>query len=136
MNSITIQGKYEGQLRCNLTHTNSQSTLNTDAPLDNNGKGESFSPTDLVAAALGSCMLTIIGMRARSKRIEIGSPDFSIFKKMTDSPRKIEEIELEICLPKAIKNLDRVYLEKEALNCPVALSLNNNLKQTVFFKYV
>ena len=136
MKSITVKGKYEGQLRCSLVHNGSQSLINTDAPIDNNGKGESFSPTDLVAAALGSCMLTIIGIRANSKRIEIGNPEFSILKIMGESPRKIEEIQLEINLPDSITQKDRVYLEKEGLNCPVALSLNKDLKQNVSFKYI
>ena len=134
--SPTITGSYNGELPCKLTHNNSGQHLITDAPLDNNGKGEAFSPTDLVAAALGTCMLTIIGIRAESKKLEIGKPKFSILKSMQSSPRKIEAINIEIIFDVQLGIEDRKYLEDEAKKCPVALSLNESLKQEVSFKYI
>lgn len=131
----TIEGKYLKDLRCEMQHEKSAVTIKTDAPTDNNGKGESFSPTDLLAAALGSCMLTIIGIKANSKNISIGSPSYSIKKIMAADPRRVSRIEIKINFEEDIKEQDRVYLEKEALNCPVALSLSNQLKQDVSFIY-
>ena len=136
MNTPTINGKYTGELRCNLTHINSGQQLITDAPKDNNGKGEAFSPTDLVAAALGTCMLTIIGIRAKSKNLNIGEPKISIIKAMQSSPRKIEMIKIEITFETQLSSSDRDYLESEAKKCPVALSLNDSLIQEIDFKYI
>lgn len=132
---MTITGHYQGSLRCSLKHEKSGTIIQTDAPIDNNGKGELFSPTDLVAAALVSCMLTIIGIRAQKKRIEIGDPSFSVNKVMDAAPRKIGRIEIQIFFNTPISEENRSYLENEALNCPVALSLNSELKQQVEFIY-
>lgn len=131
----TVEGKYLGGLSCELTHLKSESKIYTDAPIDNNGKGQNFSPTDLVAAALGSCMITIVGIRALAKNIEIGKPSYSIRKIMGSNPRKISKIEVQINFPSSINLKDREYLEKEALKCPVALSLNTDLVQDVRFSY-
>lgn len=130
-----IKGNYCGKLRCKLEHKGSGSIIYTDAPIDNHGKGENFSPTDLVAAGLGSCMLTIIGIRAQSKSIEIGTPFFTVKKSMRSNPRAINKLEVEICFDVAIEKGNRDYLEKEAKNCPVALSLSKELVQEVSFKY-
>jgi len=131
---IKIQGKYLEKLRCELTHPSS-TEIRTDAPKDNQGEGMFFSPTDLIAAALGSCMLTIIAIRARDKRIEIGKPNFEIDKHMQSSPRMIERIQIKIRLDVQIEEKDRIYLEKEARNCPVALSLSENIIQDISFEY-
>ncbi len=88
---VKIKGKYVGDLRCMLTHQTGEK-IKTDAPLDNHGKGEAFSPTDLVAAALGSCMITIIAIRANTKGIEIGQPSYRIEKEMQSSPRTIKAV--------------------------------------------
>lgn len=132
---FTINGKYKGDLRNELIHVKSSTQIQTDAPTDNNGKGESFSPTDLVAAALASCMLTIIGIRARTKNIEIGSPSYTVIKKMDSNPRKIREIEIEFTFNSPIELKDREYLEHEGRNCPVALSLHQDIVQNVKFIY-
>lgn len=133
--SVKIKGNYVGDLRCQLIHEPSSMVINTDAPLDNLGKGETFSPTDLVAAALGSCMLTIIAIRAKARNIEIACPNLSIEKHMDLAPRKISHIKIIIQFKTPIDERDRSYLEKEARNCPVALSLNSDLNQEVIFKY-
>lgn len=132
----TILGEYKGNLRTELTHKSSNTKLITDAPSDNQGKGESFSPTDLLAAALGSCMVTIMGIRANSKSITLKPFHFQINKIMNSNPRKVGVVEVEIICSKEISIKDRTYLEKEAKECPVALSLSNELEQKVTFSYV
>lgn len=134
--SVKIKGRYVGDLRCELIHDSSSNLIHTDAPIDNHGKGETFSPTDLVAAALGACMLTIIAIRAKSKKIEIDQPKFFIEKEMSSSPRRISEVNIIIEFQAKINMEDRTYLEHEAKNCPVALSLNTNLIQNITFKYI
>ena len=129
-----IQGKYLENLRCEMEHPSSTVIL-TDAPKDNRGEGKFYSPTDLVAAALGSCMLTIIGIRARDKNIVIGKPDFEITKHMGSNPRKISKIEIRIVFKEMIDKMDREYLENEARNCPVALSISESIEQEISFQY-
>ena len=131
---VKIKGKYVGDLRCMLTHQTGEK-IKTDAPLDNHGKGEAFSPTDLVAAALGSCMITIIAIRANTKGIEIGQPSYRIEKEMQSSPRTIKEIAIEICFSKSLTDADKKFLEAEAKSCPVALSLSTEVLQNITFKY-
>lgn len=129
-----IQGKYNGNLRCELSHP-SDSIIKTDAPKDNRGEGKFFSPTDLLAASLGSCIITIIGIRARDKGIEIGEPRFEVIKKMSSNPRKVAILEVNITFDVEIATEDRTYLEEEGKNCPVALSLSENIEQRIRFSY-
>lgn len=131
-----ISGKYHGSLRTEMIHQGSNSRIETDAPLDNRGKGERFSPTDLVAAALGSCMLTILAIRARDKGLELGEPNFQIEKVMQAKPRKIAEIKINIEMNAGLKADERNYLEAEARACPVAMSLAESIKQEISFSYV
>ncbi len=130
-----ISGKYLGDLRSELTHDQSATSIYTDAPKDNKGKGESFSPTDLLAAALASCMITIMGIRANSKNLEFGKPSYHILKSMQAGPRKVAKIEIEIQMNPNLSKKDRDFLEEEAKKCPVALSLNKELVQAVQFRY-
>lgn len=131
-----FSGAYLGALRCQTIHEESGKKLLTDAPKDNQGKGESFSPTDLVATSLASCMLTIMAIRAQNKKIELGKVSYSIQKVMASNPRRINEIKIDFKLEKGIKEEERAYLEQEAKACPVALSLSQSLKQTISFQYV
>jgi len=131
----TIEGSYLADLSCELHHVKSKAKIITNAPTDNEGKGENFSPTDLVAAALASCMLTIIGIRAKKKGLDIKRPTFKVLKVMSSSPRAISEIRIEFTFKSNLAEADRDYLEKEALNCPVALSLNKDLRQNITFRY-
>lgn len=133
--AVKIKGNYVGDLRCELTHQ-SGSSIQTDAPLDNHGKGEAFSPTDLVAAALASCMLTVLAIRANSKSIPIGQPSFLIKKSMGSNPRRISEVQIEFSFNEVISEKNRIYLESEAKKCPVALSVHPDLLQSVAFKYI
>ena len=127
---------YKGNLRTEAEHLNSESKIITDAPLDNQGKGEAFSPTDLVATALGSCMLTIIGIKARDKNIDIEGMTIDITKIMRSNPRKISEVIVEFNFPnKNYTEKEMKIIENCAKTCPVALSLDKELKQSLIFNF-
>ena len=128
----TAQVTYQGNLRTMANHINSGNTLITDAPTDNNGKGEAFSPTDLVATSLASCMITIMGIKARDKGIDIEGLESEITKIMESNPRRIKEIKVVIKMPTIeISHSDRKLLEKVAKTCPVAMSIHPDIIQTV-----
>jgi len=132
----TIKTSYLGNLRTAPKHLQSGTDIITDAPVDNNGKGEAFSPTDLVAAALGSCMVTIMGIVAQKDNFEISGLVWETTKIMSSSPRKIEEIIIDFTwegAPDDEKMLQK--LKNAAKTCPVALSLNSDIKQTINFNF-
>ncbi|KEO72884.1 OsmC family protein [Anditalea andensis] len=132
----TIKTSYLGNLRTAPKHMQSGTQIITDAPVDNNGKGEAFSPTDLVAAALGSCMVTIMGIVAKKDNLEINGLVWETTKIMSGSPRKIEEIIIDFTwenAPDDEKLLQK--LKNAAKTCPVALSLDKDLKQTINFNF-
>lgn len=132
----TIRTIYKGNLRTEALHIKSGQIIITDAPVDNQGKGEAFSPTDLLSASLGSCMLTVMGIAARTHHIDMDDAAISITKLMASNPRKVSEIIIEFKIPgKNYSDKEKVILEKAALTCPVALSLNPDIKQTVHFSY-
>ena len=132
----TITTIYSGDLRTQATHLASGNTLITDAPVDNNGRGEAFSPTDLVCAALGSCMMTIMGIVARRHDLDLAGTRIEITKIMAADPRRIAEVILQFTLPaNNFSDKDRALLEHAARTCPVALSLHPDLKQTLSFVY-
>ncbi|RNI32556.1 OsmC family peroxiredoxin [Rufibacter immobilis] len=135
MSSMTLT--YSGQLRTSGTHLASGNTIVTDAPVDNNGRGEAYSPTDLVCSALGSCMMTIMGIVAERNAIDLTGMSMSITKKMAAEPRRISEIGLEIMMPARIfTDKEKAMLENAARTCPVALSLHPDITQAVSFYYV
>ncbi|GAB3202740.1 putative OsmC-like protein [Pontibacter aydingkolensis] len=132
----TIKSSYKGDLRTTATHVASTNTIITDAPVDNNGKGEAFSPTDLVCAALGSCMMTIMGITANRCSINIEGMEIDIVKVMAAEPRRIAEIILNFKMPSnSYTAKDKAILENAARTCPVALSLHPDIKQTISFQY-
>jgi len=134
---MTATVVYQGELRTSATHFKSGSIIETDAPTDNQGKGERFSPTDLVAAALASCMATIMGIAARTHDINIDGLSCDVEKIMVANPRKIGEIKVDLHFP-ATQQYDqkqRKLLEHAALTCPVFLSLHPDLKKTVNFHW-
>jgi len=132
----TISSSYQGNLRTSARHIASGNTIITDAPVDNNGKGEAFSPTDLVCAALGSCMMTIMGITANRSGIDIEGMEIETTKIMAAEPRRIAEISLTFRMPaKEYSPKERAILENAARTCPVALSLHPDVKQTVRFLY-
>ena len=132
----TSKVKYLGDLRTLAVHLKSGNEIITDAPVDNNGKGEAFSPTDLVATALGSCMLTIIGISARKHQISLGEIDIEITKVMSSSPRKIKEIHVNFRFDKTpYTEKEKLIIRKAAATCPVALSLDKEIKQQLSFNF-
>jgi len=132
---VTSKVVYSGELRTVATHLRSGSVVETDAPLDNNGKGERFSPTDLVATALASCMCTIMGIAARTHGINIDDTECEIEKIMAANPRRIGEIKVNVHFPKTQTYTDKEkkILEHAALTCPVFESLHPDCKKTVLF---
>ena len=125
---------YHGELRNTLTHLASGQSFITDAPLDNRGKGQAFSPTDLLATSLGSCMLTIMGLNARTNEMNIDGTEAEITKIMAAYPRRVVEIVVKIKFPdRKYSNQEMKMLEIAALNCPVAKSLHPDIKQNVSF---
>jgi uncharacterized OsmC-like protein len=132
----TIRTKYLGELRTEAVHVQSGKKIISDAPVDNKGKGEAFSPTDLLSASLGSCMMTLMGIAANTHSIDFKSADMKITKVMGSNPRKVAEVIIEINMgPINFNEREKQLLEKAALTCPVALSLHPDLKQTVLFNY-
>ena len=133
---VRISAVYEGGLRCRLTHGPSGKTLDTDAPKDNLGKGESFSPTDLAASALVSCMLTTMAIYGQKNSIELSGAHADVTKEMSaDAPRRIVRLAVNIQMPKNIPPDQRAALEKIALNCPVTKSLDPQIEMPVKFQY-
>jgi uncharacterized OsmC-like protein len=128
----TAKTKYLGDLRTEITHIRSGSVITTDAPVDNKGKGENFSPTDLVASSLGSCIFTIMGIAAREHGFSIDGSSCKITKIMTENPRKIGEIKIEFDLTGNIySDKQKKILEYCVKSCPVALTLNESVFQNV-----
>ncbi len=125
---------YQGSLRTTATHLRSNSDIITDAPVDNNGKGESFSPTDLVATSLASCMITIMGIKADRMDLDITGASASVIKVMASGPRRIEEIQIQVTIPSnGFQEDEKKILEKVAKTCPVALSIHPDTKQMIDF---
>ncbi len=133
----TISTTYSGNLRTQAIHNASGNAVITDAPLDNNGRGEAFSPSDLACAALGSCMLTIMGIVAERNNINLEGAKMEITKKMVADPRRISEVIIDFNLPtgSTFSDKEKALLENAAKTCPVALSLHPDIKQTVTFNY-
>ncbi|MEG6586655.1 OsmC family protein [Dendrosporobacter sp. 1207_IL3150] len=133
----TVQTKYIGGLRTQSTHFQSGSTLVTDAPTDNHGRGEAFSPTDLVATSLGACILTIMGIAAQTHGFTIDGAIVSTTKVMGTDPRRITELIIEITLPHdSYSAKERKIIELTAKECPVYNSLHPDIKKIVSFKYI
>lgn len=132
----TIETTYIGELRTEATHVFSGNRIITDAPLDNQGKAEAFSPTDLLSASLGSCMFTIMGIAAREHGIQIDGTTCSITKIMAADPRRVSEIQILFNFPD-IRYTDKqkLILERAAIHCPVAKSLHPDLVQNITFNF-
>ena len=134
---VEISIKYMGDLRCEATHGPSGTVLVTDAPVDNEGRGESFSPTDLAATSLGSCMLTIMGIVARRHEIDLGVTTVKVGKIMSaQPPRRIAKLEVVFTIPLPADHPQRKLLENAASSCPVHLSLHPDVVQEVRFDWV
>jgi putative redox protein len=132
----TIETKYLGELRTEAKHVRSGSTLITDAPIDNKGRGEAFSPTDLLATSLGSCAMTIIGIAAQNHGFNVDGTGMRITKIMAESPRRVAEVVIEFDFPKNnYSDKEKAIIENAARTCPVAKSLHPDLKQTMEFNF-
>jgi len=133
---VEIRAVYEGDLRCRVTHGPSGQEFVTDAPKDNQGRGEAFSPTDLVAAALGSCMLTVMGIVAKRHQIDLTGTEACVRKEMVLEPaRRIGRLSVTITFPRDFSNEQRRLLEHAALSCPVHHSLHSEIEAPVEFIY-
>ncbi len=133
---VSIHVDYEGELRCRAVHGPSKIELFTDAPVDNHGRGESFSPTDLVATALATCMATVIGIKARQKGLDITGMTVDVEKHMSlDTPRRIVALPVRIHVPLPAAHADRQLLEAVALACPVHQSLHPDIEKPVTWSW-
>lgn len=132
----TIRTEYTGSLRTQALHVASGNTLITDAPLDNQGKGEAFSPTDLLATSYGSCMITVVGIAAVKHGFSIDGTKLKITKIMASNPRRIDELIVELDFPpNGYSGKEKEIIRKTAITCPVALSLHPEVKQTIVFNF-
>lgn len=132
---MTSKVTYLGDLRTTSTHLQSGTEILSDAPIDNNGKGEAFSPTDLVANALGSCMFTIMGIKARDMNVAIEGSTASITKIMQAEPRRISAIEIVFDMNYAPDEKTKIILERAAMTCPVFLSLHPEIDKRITFNW-
>ncbi len=121
---------YEGNLRCNARHLQSNSVIETDAPTDNRGKGERFSPTDLVCTALATCMITTMAMKATDMGIELKDTTVDVKKNMAGDPRRIGKIDVVIIFPATLglEEKDKIILQRTGDNCPVIKSLHTDVE--------
>jgi len=134
--AVSMSLTYDGSLRCSLTHGPSSTKLGTDAPKDNEGKGELFSPTDLVGAALLSCAATTMAIKAPKEGIPFSTCDGTVTKEMTSTPpRKIARLAVEFALPASLSAPHRARLEEMSRTCPVALSLASDVTVAMTFRY-
>jgi putative redox protein len=133
---VKVHMKYEGDLRCKATHGPSNSTVITDAPVDNMGKGEAFSPTDLMATALGTCMLTLMGIAAKRMEIDLRGTEATVTKEMSATgPRRIARLATTINIPAKVSDEQKQKLEHAALTCPVHKSLHPDIQAPVEFRW-
>jgi len=131
---MTASITYTGSLRTEATHLRSGNKIITDAPIDNQGKGEAFSPTDLMATSLASCILTIMGIAARNHNINMDGTTATVNKIMGSAPRRIARLEIEVVMPKRdYETKERKILEAAAHGCPVGLSIHSDLEEVVTF---
>ncbi|GAB3854666.1 OsmC family protein [Hymenobacter terrigena] len=132
----TATARYAGNLRTEATHVASSNVIQTDAPVDNHGRGEAFSPTDLVSTALGSCMMTVMGIVAERHQWDLVGSTFAVVKHMsTEAPRRIAQIDVTFTLPATLAPTERTLLERAAHTCPVGLSLHPEVRQNIVFEY-
>ena len=131
---VRIDATYDGNLRCSATHGPSGAKLITDAPVDNMGKGESFSPTDLLATSMLTCIMTIVAIRADSKEIDVSGMTGSVEKSMAANPRRVSKLEIIVNLPSNLNMEDRAWLITEGCNCPVCMSVSESMEVDVTFQ--
>ena len=134
MNKFKV--KYQGNLRTIATHLDSGSKIKTDAPKDNHGMGETFSPTDILCSSLASCILTIMAIAVEKKGVDITGATAIVQKTMINNPRRISKIDINLTFPKQYESKTKTILERAANNCPVHHALSKNIEKTISFKYL
>ncbi|MBL0183109.1 MAG: OsmC family protein [Chitinophagaceae bacterium] len=134
---MTASIVYKGQLRCECTHLQSGTVIETDAPTDNRGKGERFSPTDTVCVALATCIITTMGIKAQDMNIELANTIISVKKHMLSDPRRIGRIDVTLNFPAGLQidEKDKIILERVGDNCPVMKSLHPDLQTNVEYAW-
>jgi len=133
---MTSKVTYTGKLRTSCEHIKSGNAMITDAPTDNNGKGEAFSPTDTVATGLASCMLTVMGIKAVNLEVDLINATAEVTKHMSSDPRRISGIDVVFNLPAQVSDKNQKILEKVANTCPVHYSLHPEIKKKISFHWV
>lgn len=132
---MTSRVTYRGDLRTECVHIRSGNHFITDAPIDNNGKGEAFSPTDTVATGLASCMMTVMGIKARDLGVDLLGATAAVTKHMAADPRRISKIEVTLELPGGLSDKHRKILEHTAKTCPVNQSLHPDIERVIAFHW-
>jgi uncharacterized OsmC-like protein len=133
---MTSKVTYLGDLRTTSTHLQSGTEILSDAPVDNNGKGEAFSPTDLVANAVGSCMMTIMGIKSRDMQVDISGSTAAVTKIMNAEPRRIGAVEIVFEMNATVDQKTKTILERAAMTCPVFLSLHPEIDKRIVFNWI
>lgn len=133
---MTSKITYLGDLRTTSTHLQSGTEILTDAPTDNHGKGEAFSPTDLVANALGSCMVSIMAIKSKDLNLDLTGSTVEVTKIMQAEPRKIAKIVIVLAMAVATTDKNKIILERAAMTCPVFLSLNTDIEKEISFNWL
>lgn len=133
---MTSKVTYNGELRTTCEHMRSGDSFTTDAPVDNNGLGQAFSPTDTVATGLASCIITMMGMKARQLDLDLTGSMAQVTKHMAADPRRIGKIDVDLKLPSAISEKDRKILVHTANTCPVHYSLHPDIEKVITFNWV
>tara|TARA_B100000945_G_scaffold303487_1_gene288063 strand:+ start:1583 stop:1993 length:411 start_codon:yes stop_codon:yes gene_type:complete len=132
----TFEVKYQGHLRTIATHLDSGSKIRTDAPKDNHGLGDTFSPTDILCSSLASCILTIMAISVEKNNIDIKDATAIVKKTMLNNPRRIAKIEIELTFPKQYDSKTKTILERAAYNCPVHRAISESVEKNILFKYL
>ena len=132
---MTSKVVYQGDLRTENTHIRSGTMYITDAPVDNHGKGEAFSPTDTVATGLANCMITVMGIKAEDLGVDLRGSTVEVTKHMAANPRRISRIELHLELPSAVGEKERKILENAGRTCPVMFSLHEAIEKEIQFSW-
>ncbi|MEO9022880.1 MAG: OsmC family protein [Ginsengibacter sp.] len=126
---------YKGNLRCEAEHLQSKSTIETDAPTDNRGKGERFSPTDMLCVSLATCMLTTMGIKAADMNVDIAGAKANVTKHMASDPRRVAKVEVAVTLPSGVNEKERLILERTGSNCPVAKSVHPDIELVLSYQW-
>ena len=132
---MTSEITYLGDLRTSAIHLQSGTEIISDAPIDNQGKGEAFSPTDMLATSLGSCMMTIMAIKARDLNVDLTGSIVGVIKVMQTDPRRIGKIGIQMKMKGTVSEKEKIILERVAMNCPVHLSLNPVIEKEITFTW-